>query len=327
MKGIALGPDKELILTHDLAEPAPGPGEVKIKMLAGGVCGSDLAAIARSADCPSYPWTIGHEGGGVVVECAPDVTTLAAGDLVVIEPNYVCGKCYWCSLGQTKMCENRIVVSGHVPGIFAEYVTVPAEFAWKLPAGIPKSTLAAFEPAVVAHSAVERYLPTTARNVLVIGAGSQGLPVVHRLVTAGYSPAVSEPNEQNLARALEHGARDMRARPEEMFDLVFETSGTPAGFTTALERAEKMADICLIGQTTKPTPLALRPIVQKEITIRGHLTYNHPRDFAAAVEKIVQAPEEPVGLRPAVNPKQAVQDIQEARSLAGKIWIDLEDWD
>lgn len=326
MKGIALNRAGKLELTTGLAEPQTAPGDVKIKMLAGGVCGSDLHSIASGISRPSYPWAIGHEGGGVIVEAAPEVTGLAAGDLVVIEPNFVCMTCHWCLSGHSKMCVNRIVTGAHVQGIFTEFATVPARFAWKLPVGTAKYVMATVEPAVVAYGAVDRYLPASPRNVLVIGAGSQGLLVTRRLVAAGIKPAVSEPNGSNLAQAVNQGARDASEQPGERFDLVFETSGAAAGFSTALERAEKMAQICLIGQPSQPVPTPLRIIVQNELSIQGHLIYNHPHDFQTAVTAYARHPAPPIGLRHAVGPAQAVHDIMAARALPGKIWIDFEDW-
>lgn len=326
MKGIALNRAGELGLTSDLAEPQAAPGGVKIKMLAGGVCGSDLNSIASGKPRPSYPWPIGHEGGGIIVETAPGVTGLAVGDLVVIEPNFVCMTCSWCASGHSKMCVNRVVTGSHVPGLFTEFVAVPARFAWKLPAGTPKHVMATVEPTVVAYGAVDRCLPASPRNVLVVGAGSQGLLVVQRLVAAAIAPAVSEPNSGNLAQAIACGARDASKEPGERFDLVFETSGAAAGFATALERAEKMGQICLIGQPSQPVPTTLRTIVQNELRIQGHLTYNHPHDFQTAVTAYAQRPVPATGLRDAVGPGQAVHDILAARTLPGKIWIDFENW-
>ena len=74
-------------------------------------------------------------------------------------------------------------------------------------------------------------------------------------------------------------------------------------------------------------PTAVRPIVQKELTIRGHLIYNHPHDFGSAITAYAEQPVEPPGLRPPVAPARAVHDIRNARTLPGKIWIDLENWD
>jgi alcohol dehydrogenase/L-iditol 2-dehydrogenase len=327
MKGLALNQDNNLELTDRLEEPEPNPGEVKVKMLAGGVCGSDLHSIGSGVRRPSYPWAIGHEGGGVIVDVAPDVTDLAVGDLVVVEPNYVCLQCYWCRRGETKMCEHRTVVGAHVQGLFREFITASTEFTWKLPPGTPKSVMADLEPKVVADGAVDRYLPTHARNVLVIGAGSQGLLVCLRLAAAGITPAVLDPKPDNLHQAIEIGARDANQDPDERFDLVFETSGAPAGFDTALARAEKLANVCLIGQTARPVQLPLRPMVQRELTIQGHLIYNHPRDFRTTITEYLQDPHAPIGLREPVTPKQGLQDILEAHQLPGKIFIDLEDWD
>jgi alcohol dehydrogenase/L-iditol 2-dehydrogenase len=94
-----------------------------------------------------------------------------------------------------------------------------------------------------------------------------------------------------------------------------------------VERAQKLADICLIGQTSHPVPFSVLPIVQKEMTLKGHLIYNHPKDFYAAVEAFAGNHDEPIGLRKGVTAAQGLRDILAARELSGKIWIDFENWD
>jgi threonine dehydrogenase-like Zn-dependent dehydrogenase len=325
VKSINLVKDNVLEVSDLFPEPEVHPGEVKIRMLAGGVCGSDLSVVHGHRTIPTHPWIIGHEGGGVVVEVAPGLSDIAPGDLVIVEPNIACMKCSWCLRGETKMCTNRIIVGINSPGLFSEFVTIPAQFAWKVPAGTPKDVLASLEPSVVAHVAVQRYLGRHYERVLVVGAGSQGLIVVTLLAEAGLAPAVSEPNRQKLATAIAHGAHEMDA--DDLYDLVFETSGAPAGLQTAIDRAQKLGTVCVIGQTNRPTELVSQTIVQKELRINGQLIYNHPVDFRSAIASIADHSLDPtIALRPPVDPAQGVVDILSAAQLGGKIWIDLENW-
>jgi threonine dehydrogenase-like Zn-dependent dehydrogenase len=327
VKSVVLRGSNALELSDEFPEPELRPGTVKVKMLAGGVCGSDLSVIHGHRAIPGYPWIIGHEGGGVVTDTAADVAGLVSGDRVVIEPNFSCGKCSWCLRGETKMCENRIILGINSPGVFSEYVVIPAAFAWKVPDDTPKAVLASFEPSVVAHVAVERYLGLGHKDVLVVGAGSQGLIVTALLAQNGYQPAVSEPNEEKLAAAIRHGGTDLREAPASCYDLVFETSGVPAGLQTALNRAGKLGTLCVIGQTNRPTEVVSQNIVQKELKINGQLIYNHPVDFRSAVASLANGTLDPtIALREPVGVSQGIADILSAAELGGKIWLDLEDW-
>lgn len=325
MKAIGLNKDNVLGI-FDVEEPTVGAGEVKIKMLSAGVCGSDLYSIASGVERASYPWTIGHEGGGRIVELGAGVSNLAIGDIVVIEPNYTCGKCKWCLKGETKMCPERKALGGPIPGLFCEYFTVPAQYAFKLPADTSKAVLASFEPTAVAYTGVDKYMPADGKTVLVIGAGSQGIVVCRRLIDNNITPYVMEPKPENMAMALSMGAKDAAEFGDQKFDLVFETSGAAAGYLAALEHCERQGDICVIGQTPQPTTVGNRPIVQKELSVRGHLIYNHPKDFSMLVKHVCDGCYHLDGLRDFVGPEQGVKDIVNAHKLGGKIVIDLENW-
>lgn len=325
MRGIALTETNELVLSDSLPEPEVGPGQVLIRMTAGGVCGSDLSSIASGVERPYYPWAIGHEGGGIVVERAEDVSGIEIGDLVVIEPNFACLACEWCLRGRTKLCVNRVVIGSHLPGIFAEYVAVPAEFVWRLPADTPLEVIAAFEPAVVAYSAVEHQLGRGPRSALVVGAGSQGILATQRLVDAGLVPAVIEPNAANFETAVRIGARGLND-PDEVFDLIVETSGAGAGLQSAIAHVGRESTLTLIGQTSSSVALATRTLVQNEVRIQGHIIYDHPVDFATMRDRVAADDFHPQGVRERVGPAQAVTDILNARNLGGKIVIDFSDW-
>lgn len=329
MKSIVLVADNQLQLASDTPEPEVGPGEVKVRVLAGGVCGSDLSVIHGGREIPRHPWTIGHEGGGEIVEVAPDVVGLEVGDRVVIEPNFACMRCQWCLRGETKMCVDRAILGINIPGLFSEFVVVPARFAWKVPAATAKSVLASLEPSVVAHVAVQRYLNDASADarVLVIGAGSQGLIVTTLVAQSGRTPAVSEPNAEKLATAIRHGGRDATETPDARYDLVFETSGAPAGLRGAIDRAEKLGVLCVIGQTSRATDIISQTIVQNELHINGQLIYNHPVDFAAAIASLGDGTLDPtIALREPVSATQAITDMLAAAELDGKIWIDFEEW-
>lgn len=327
MKAIVVDQSGNLRLVDDMPIGPLPLGHVRISILAGGVCGSDLHAIRAAKGGTPLPQIIGHEAGGRVVDVSPDVTSHRTGDIVVVEPNYVCMTCRWCRCGKTKMCDSRTVVSRDVPGLFSEYVDVPARFAWRLPQETPLGVLASLEPTLVARVAVDRMDVTSDAKVLIIGAGSQGQSVAHSLLSNGITPAVLDPNRSKLEAALVAGATEALPLSEAAYDVVFETSGTVPGSRTALESIGKLGRICLIGQTQDPVAFPTRTIVQKEITIQGSVIYNHPTDFASAITDYKSGVLDPrVGMREPVGPRQAVIDIGRADDLDGKIWIAFNDW-
>lgn len=327
MKAIAVTEIGMLSVVEDVPLPELSDGQVLVRMLAGGVCGSDLAKLDREIGRAGALRVIGHEGGGIVTEVGNGVESLRSGDLVVVEPNYVCFTCEWCRRGMSKGCVRRTVVGRDVPGLFSEFVSVPEPFAWKLPPDTSPEVFATFEAATVARVAIDRMSIHDMDRVLVVGAGSQGASAVNIMVDRGIKPAVTDPHDARLQRAVDIGAYDALAAPDSLFDVVFETSGTAKGLETALLRSEKFGRVALIGQTHGAVPVSTRPIVQKELTVQGSVIYNHPGDFSQSLSELQIGRFEPaVGLREPVGPHQAVEDLGRARTFDGKMWISFTDW-
>ena len=117
----------------DLPVPQCLDGEVLIKVLGVGVCGSDLSVFKGHRQVPSYPWQMGHEAVGEIVGLGHGVNDREVGERVVIEPNYCCFTCEECLSGNTSGCLNRVIIGMAAPGVIAEYISVPSAFAWKVP--------------------------------------------------------------------------------------------------------------------------------------------------------------------------------------------------
>src|SRR5437764_10845920 len=156
MKALTLTAPRSLELVHDWPDPVCGDHDVVIEMLGLGLCGSDLTVYDGKRAPAAMPWVMGHEGCGRIVEVGPGVTDRAAGDVVVIEPNYCCLECDWCLAGHTAACDHRGIVGINRPGLLSEYAAVPARFTWPVPADWPIERLVCFEPLAVAQSAFRR---------------------------------------------------------------------------------------------------------------------------------------------------------------------------
>lgn len=201
--------------------PDPGPGQVRIRLAAAGVCHSDLSLSNGTLRQP-VPAVLGHEGAGTVVAVGDGVTGVAPGDPVVLNWAPACRDCHFCGLGEPWLCANaaggaeapyaRLAADGTelYPGlgtaVFAEETVVPERAVLPLPAGVPLTDAALLGCAVltgygaVHHSARIR----AGESVAVFGVGGVGLAVLQSARIAGASTIVAvdaSPAKEELARA------------------------------------------------------------------------------------------------------------------------------
>ncbi|MGV4984907.1 Zn-dependent alcohol dehydrogenase [Streptomyces sp. NRAIS4] len=205
--------------------PDPGPGQVRVRLAAAGVCHSDLSLTNGTMRVP-VPAVLGHEGAGTVVAVGEGVTHIAEGDPVVLNWAPSCGRCHACALGEVWLCANAMNGAGDVyarttdgadlhPGLnvaaFAEETVVAASCVLPLPEGVPLVDAALLGCAVltgygaVHHSAKVRQGETVA----VFGAGGVGLATLQSARIAGASRIIAvdvSPEKEELARAA--GATD-----------------------------------------------------------------------------------------------------------------------
>ncbi|HZL56000.1 MAG TPA: alcohol dehydrogenase catalytic domain-containing protein, partial [Bryobacteraceae bacterium] len=110
--------------------PPPGPGEVRVRVAAVGICGSDMHNFTEGGigDSPCrYPMVLGHEPAGVVLKTGTGVTGIGADDHFALEPAIPCGTCEPCMRGLRNLCDNmHFMSSGGIPGFFREIVNIPA---------------------------------------------------------------------------------------------------------------------------------------------------------------------------------------------------------
>lgn len=324
MKAIVLSAPRRVDLVHDWPEPVPGPRDVVIAMRGVGLCGSDLSVYDGTRPIPQLPWVMGHEGGGDIVAVGDQVHDREVGQRVVIEPNYPCLSCPRCRSGHTSACAEREIVGINVPGLLAERVAVPARFAWPVDSEAPGELLASVEPFAVARAAVENSGAAKGGRCLVVGAGSQGLLVCLSLIALGTQPDVIDPNQGRANFAVELGAR--HAEDGTDYPLVFETAGAPAAVREALDRAGPLATVVLIGLNDSSLPLSILEMVRRQITLRGKLIYDHPRDFAGAIGDLDHGLAPSRVIRARFVPDDAVTAFIQARTVVGKTWIDLSPW-
>jgi len=283
--------------TFELEErprPSPDSNEVLVAVEEVGICGSDVHYYehGRIGDyVVEDPLVLGHESAGTVVEAGERVEGLTSGDRVALEPGVPCRRCDHCKQGAYHLCESvRFMATPPHDGAFAEYVTWPADFAFRLPDGVSLTEGALCEPLSVGLHACERGGVGTGDTVLITGAGPIGLLVMAAARAAGATDVlVTDVIEEKLDRARDRGAdraidvseTDLEAAVEAYTDgvgadVVIEASGAQAAIQSTVDAARRGGTIVLIGLADQATvPLDVLAIIDNEIDLLGSFRYEN----------------------------------------------------
>jgi alcohol dehydrogenase/L-iditol 2-dehydrogenase len=311
------------VVVDDWPEPSCGPDEVIVGVRGVGLCGSDLSVVAGHRAVPTLPWVLGHEAYGTIVAVGAQVTDRWAGQLVVVEPNYPCLDCTACRSGATSGCPKRRIVGITEPGMLAERVAVPAAFSWPVPAHWSAEDLVCVEPLSVALHAVDLAQIESGERCLVVGAGSQGQMVCLAAQQLGASVQVIEPHQGRLELARSLGARDDTGGD---YPVVIETSGAPSAFENAIDRVAPGGRVIVVGQSSRPAAVATFQLVQRRLTIRGCLIYDHPGGFSRTIAAMAEQDLRPGRVvRACFAAADAGRAFAESAELAGKTWVTFEE--
>jgi threonine 3-dehydrogenase len=250
----------------------PGPGEVRIKVAAAGVCGTDMQIYywaPRMARRMTLPRILGHEVGGVVEAVGSGVTAPRIGDHVSLESHIFCGTCRQCRLGNAHLCVDTIYPGIDIDGAFAEYLTVPAHIAWVNPPDLSFEIAAMMEPFGIAVHAAMAGGGVAGRTVLVNGCGPIGLMTVAAARALGAARILAcDINPLRLAMAAKMGA-DLTVNPTRAdvvktastdtggdgVDVAIEFSGSEDGFNACFEALGKGGDFRLVGAPPAAIPV------------------------------------------------------------------------
>src|SRR5881396_3767368 len=204
----AAGPGAEI---RDVPVPVYGAGDLLLRVLRAGVCGTDLHIVEWdrwSQGRLRPPVTLGHEFVGEIVELGAGVTEFELGERVSCESHIVCNHCLACRTGNAHVCENTKILGVDVNGGFAEYVVVPAVNAWRVPGNIPIEVAAVMEPLGNAvHTAFAG--PISGCNLAVTGCGPIGLFAIGVARAAGAARVFAsdvQPYRLDLARRMKADA-------------------------------------------------------------------------------------------------------------------------
>ncbi|CAM5616636.1 L-threonine 3-dehydrogenase [Streptomyces xanthochromogenes] len=323
----------------DVPEPETGPGDVLIKVLRTGICGTDLHI--RSWDgwaqgAVRTPLILGHEFVGEVAAVGGDVQDIAVGDLVSGEGHLVCGKCRNCLAGRRHLCRSTVGLGVGRDGAFAEYVALPASNVWVHRTKVDLDVAAIFDPfGNAVHTALS--FPLVGEDVLITGAGPIGIMAAAVAKHAGArSVVITDVSESRLEIARKAGAtlalnvaeHDIAHAQKQLglkegFDIGLEMSGRPEAMRDMVANMTHGGRIAMLGLPAQEFAVDWAKIVTSMITIKGI----YGREMFETWYAMTVLLEGGLDLSPVITGKYGYQAFDEAfdeaaTARSGKIILD-----
>jgi threonine 3-dehydrogenase len=269
----------------DVASPVVGHNDVLIRIRKTAICGTDIH-IWKWDDWAQktipVPMHVGHEYVGEIVELGQEVRGFAIGDRVSGEGHITCGHCRNCRAGRRHLCRNTVGIGVNVPGAFAEYLSLPAVNAFKIPDNISDDLASIFDPfGNATHTALSFNL--VGEDVLITGAGPIGIMAVAICRHVGARHVViTDVNDYRLDLAKKMGAsRAVNVSKDRLkdvmddlhmvegFDVGLEMSGVPAAFRDMLNVMNHGGKVALLGIPPAETAIDWNQVIFKGLEIKG----------------------------------------------------------
>lgn len=267
---------------REIEKPVPKKGEALLKLLYGGICGSDLGSYRGTFAYFSYPRTPGHEFSAEIVEIGDNDKGLKPGMVVTCNPYFNCTGCYSCRRGLVNCCTDNQTMGVQREGAFAEYITMPVERIYD-GKGLPAKTLAAIEPFCISYHGVSRANIQKGERVLVIGAGTIGVLAAVAAKAKGASVWISDvaPDKLEMAKTFGVDGTLLNDSPENFekgvneitnndgFDVTIEAVGLPSTFQSCIDAAAFGGRVVLIGVGKKNLDFNFTLLQKKELNVYG----------------------------------------------------------
>ncbi|MDD3141190.1 MAG: zinc-dependent alcohol dehydrogenase family protein [Lachnospiraceae bacterium] len=285
------------IQVEDIMIPEIGESDVLIKIKYCGVCGTDIHIYNGDGGAfeVNPPLIMGHECSGIVEKVGAKVKKVKVGDLVTVDPNNMCGECYYCKNAMEQFCEHVIGIGTTVNGGFAQYLAVCEKQVFKFKEGMDAITAAMAEPISCCLHGIDLCNINVGDEVLIIGGGPIGLIILQLARMAGASKVIlSEPVSEKRALAKMLGA-DLTVNPlvEDVpailkatcknIKVVIECVGNVYTIANAIEWAGNGATVMMYGLTGPEATLAIKPevIFKKELKLTA--SFINPYTFERTI--------------------------------------------
>ncbi|MES2331745.1 MAG: zinc-binding alcohol dehydrogenase family protein [Bacteroidota bacterium] len=288
MKALCVQSPNNIIIEE---RPMPVIGsatDVLIKVKAGGICGSDVHIYHGTSSVATYPRVIGHEIVGEVVETGNGVNDFSIGDRVIMDPVISCGDCYQCRIGRRNVCGKLRVRSVHVDGGYQEYIVVPRESIYHIPADLSWEEAVMIEPFTIAEQVCSRAGVTKEDIVFIMGAGPVGLSILKMVKLYGATCFISDVMDYKLNAGKEYGADIViNAKEVDVKDeilkltqgngatVVIDAACTTKSFEQALTYVCSAGRVITLGFSKDPSAINQLSITAREIDVRGSRLHNN----------------------------------------------------
>jgi alcohol dehydrogenase, propanol-preferring len=287
----------EPLTVEEVPIPTPGYGEVLIKVVANGVCHTDLhAANGDWTGRPKLPFIPGHEGAGVIAALGPGVTRLKEGDAVgVAWLHDACGGCEYCMTGWDSLCRSQHNTGYSVNGSFAEYVIGTAAYLGRLPKDPDFAQMAPILCAgVTSYKGIKETEAKPGEWIAISGVGGLGQLAIQYAKAMGLHVAALDVTEEKLALARASGSDvTVNAKsPDAATQIVKQTGGgahgvlvtavSPSAFSQAIKMVRRKGTISLVGLPPGEFRTPIFDVVMNRITMRGSIVGGR-EDLAEAI--------------------------------------------
>jgi L-iditol 2-dehydrogenase len=313
----------------EIEEPQVNSHELKVKIHAAGICGTDMHIIHDEYSC-NYPVVMGHEYSGTVVEIGSDVTTFQVGDRIVsLTAAVKCEDCIYCRSGLYMLCEERLSIGSGVNGAFAESMVIPEKIAFKIPENVSLDEAVLTEPlACMVRCVIERGTVKAGDYVLVSGPGAIGLLTMQVAKANGGNVIVigTSKDKERLKLAAELGAfativadeEDAQKRISEItsnlgVDVAFECAGAAPSANNCLNLLKKTGLFVQVGLYGKKVEFDLDLALTKEINITNGFA-SEPTSWERALRLLEM---KQVNVAPLISKKLPLDEWKRAIEMVG----------
>lgn len=327
---------------RETPRPIAAEGQVLVRIMRIGICGSDIHVYHGKHPFTRYPVTQGHEVSGRIEAVGSGVEGLLVGQKVTIEPQVCCGHCYPCTHGKYNLCEELKVMGFQTTGTASEYFTVDAAKVTPLPETMSYDEGTMIEPLAVTVHAAKRFPELKGARVAILGCGPIGILLMQSCKALGAaSVLVTDVSDYRLSVARSVGAdyavntgeTDMEQALRDAFgsdkaDVIYDCAGSDITMGQAIRCARKGSTIVLVAVFSKLASVDLAVLNDHELELNTSMMYRH-EDYVDAIRLVSEGK---VQLRPLMSRHFAFRDylkayqyIDENREMTMKVIIDVQE--
>lgn len=329
MLGLFLKNPGELDLKELKNETELKDDEVKIKLIYGGICGSDIGVYKGKLSHAKYPIVPGHELVGKIIEVGKNAS-FTVGTRVVVTPNTFCDECENCLKGKKNICKNKQSLGVTISGIFAEEIIIASKYVLPIPNLLPEEKAVLIEPFAVIVHAFKKVSISNDTTVCVIGCGTEGMLSIALAQYLGAQVTAIDINGKKLDKVKTQFKGVKTAFPQDFqeptFDVVIEAAGVRDSAEQTLHITKPGGTVVYIGLAPQAI-FSVMQLVRNEITLKGSIIYNFPEDFEKCVEYLL---DEQFNVKPVISKIFPLREYEKAYNDAlsgqfGKILIDFRE--